>query len=73
VDPPARRDRAARGLPLRRGRAHDRAGLFFVAALLEGFFRQLVHGVVPRMLVATATTILWIVYFARGKRAAEAG
>jgi uncharacterized membrane protein SpoIIM required for sporulation len=47
--------------------------LFFVAALLEGFFRQLVHGVVPRMLVAAATTLLWIVYFARGKRAAEAG
>lgn len=45
-------------------------GLFFLAALLEGYFRQLVHGTLPRLVVASLTLVGWSVYFARGKRAA---
>ena len=43
-------------------------GLFFLAALIEGFFRQAVHGLVPRLLLAAATLLLWILYFGFGGR-----
>jgi uncharacterized membrane protein SpoIIM required for sporulation len=41
--------------------------LFFIAALIEGFFRQLVHDVVPRAVLSLLTLAGWIVYFARGR------
>lgn len=37
--------------------------LFFVAALIEGLFRQLVHSVPLRYAVAAASAALWIGYF----------
>jgi uncharacterized membrane protein SpoIIM required for sporulation len=37
--------------------------LFFVAALVEGLFRQLVHSVPVRYGVVAATTALWAAYF----------
>ena len=37
--------------------------MFFVAALLEGFFRQLVTDVSARYLVIALTTTAWVVYF----------
>ncbi len=37
--------------------------LFFVAALIEGFFRQLVQAPAARWLMAASTLMLWIVYF----------
>lgn len=37
--------------------------LFFVAALLEGFFRQMVHDVTARAAVAGLTLVLWACYF----------
>jgi len=42
--------------------------LFFIAALIEGFFRQLVHGELPRVAVAVLTSIGWVVYFIRRGR-----
>jgi uncharacterized membrane protein SpoIIM required for sporulation len=36
-----------------------------VAALIEGFFRQLVHGTAIRYGVAGASLVLWTLYFAR--------
>ncbi len=39
--------------------------LFFVAALVEGIFRQLVHAVPARYAVAAAFAFAWTVYFAR--------
>jgi uncharacterized membrane protein SpoIIM required for sporulation len=39
--------------------------LFFVAAILEGVFRQLVQSTPLRLVVAAATALLWIVYFLR--------
>jgi uncharacterized membrane protein SpoIIM required for sporulation len=46
--------------------------LFFLAALLEGYFRQIVHEVAPRALVAITTAALWTLYFAaRGRAAAR--
>jgi uncharacterized membrane protein SpoIIM required for sporulation len=45
--------------------------LFFVAALLEGFFRQLVHSVSLRYAVATFSALIWICYFSlAGRRVA---
>lgn len=44
------------------------AGLFLLAALLEGFFRQLVHSVGVRYAVITATAVWWGVYFVRAGR-----
>jgi uncharacterized membrane protein SpoIIM required for sporulation len=46
--------------------------LLFIAALLEGFFRQLVHGTGARFAVASATAVVWLVYFGRGKAADRA-
>ncbi len=40
-------------------------GLLFVAGLVEGVFRQLVHAVPARYAVAAAFAILWAVYLAR--------
>jgi uncharacterized membrane protein SpoIIM required for sporulation len=37
--------------------------MFFLAALLEGFFRQLVHSVPVRYAVVAGTTLLWTAYF----------
>ena len=46
--------------------------LFFLAALLEGYFRQLVHDDRARALVAITTAILWALYFGpRGRAAAR--
>jgi uncharacterized membrane protein SpoIIM required for sporulation len=42
--------------------------LFFVAALIEGFFRQLVHNTPVRYSVALLSTIGWVLYFARAGR-----
>ncbi|MFT7580925.1 MAG: putative membrane protein SpoIIM required for sporulation [Myxococcota bacterium] len=36
--------------------------MFFFAALLEGFFRQLVHSVDLRILVIALTSIFWVAY-----------
>lgn len=44
-------------------------GLFFLAALLEGYFRQLVHDTPTRLVVATLTLVGWTAYFLRGRRA----
>lgn len=38
-------------------------GMLLFAALLEGFFRQLVHDVAVRYSVAAATTCFWALYF----------
>jgi uncharacterized membrane protein SpoIIM required for sporulation len=38
-------------------------GMFFVAGLLEGFFRQMVHDVPTRYGVALAGAFCWIAYF----------
>ncbi len=38
-------------------------GLFLAAALIEGFFRQMVHDVTARFVVAGASLALWIWYF----------
>ncbi len=47
--------------------------LFFIAALLEGYFRQLVHDSAIRAAVAITTAVLWALYFgARGREAAGA-
>jgi uncharacterized membrane protein SpoIIM required for sporulation len=43
-------------------------GLFLVAALIEGFFRQLVAGETPRYLLAGSSAVVWAWYFARGGR-----
>ena len=37
--------------------------LFFVAALIEGLFRQLVHNIPVRWLLAGTTLMLWVLYF----------
>ncbi|XYH97572.1 stage II sporulation protein M [Sorangium sp. So ce1128] len=39
--------------------------LFFVAALIEGIFRQLVHANAARAALAVATAVVWLVYFGR--------
>ncbi|HSL84573.1 MAG TPA: stage II sporulation protein M, partial [Thermoanaerobaculia bacterium] len=66
-------------LPGRYGRLHELAregqraaaivagavAMFLVAALLEGFFRQLVSGEAPRYAVAVATGAFWWWYFLR--------
>lgn len=41
--------------------------LFFIAALIEGFFRQMVHDVTARAVLSLLTLALWILYFARGR------
>jgi uncharacterized membrane protein SpoIIM required for sporulation len=71
-------------VPGRYGRLHELArtgrrvapvvlgavGLFLVAALIEGFFRQLVPGEVPRYLLAGSSTAAWAWYFVRVGRGA---
>jgi uncharacterized membrane protein SpoIIM required for sporulation len=42
--------------------------MFFVAALLEGFGRQLILETNQRFLVAAATAVLWALYFVRAGR-----
>lgn len=37
--------------------------MFFLAGLIEGYFRQLVLGDLPRYALATATAVLWVGYF----------
>ena len=44
-------------------------GLFFVAALVEGIFRQLVHSIPLRYGVAAAFATLWALYFGPVRRA----
>ena len=44
-------------------------GLFLVAALIEGFFRQLVVGEAPRYLLAGSSVVFWAWYFTRVGRA----
>jgi uncharacterized membrane protein SpoIIM required for sporulation len=43
-------------------------GMFFLAALIEGFFRQLVHSVAIRWSVAFGTLVFWVFYFLRAGR-----
>jgi len=45
--------------------------LFLIAAIIEGYFRQLVHDVTIRAVVAGVTAVLWAMYFARGRAAAK--
>jgi len=43
--------------------------MFLVAALIEGFFRQLVHDPTARWIVASLTLLLWVLYYgALGRR-----
>jgi hypothetical protein len=37
--------------------------LFFIAALIEGLFRQLVQDVDTRTFVLTLTALMWLAYF----------
>lgn len=47
--------------------------MLFVAGMIEGFFRQLVHDMAVRYLVALGSVVLWALYFARaGRREAAA-
>jgi len=43
--------------------------MFFVAALIEGFFRQLVHSTDVRTIMIVATAIAWVAYLALAGRA----
>ena len=48
-------------------------GMLLIAAVLEGFFRQLVTDMTARYAMATATAVLWVLYFGvLGRRAARA-
>jgi uncharacterized membrane protein SpoIIM required for sporulation len=42
--------------------------MFFIAGLIEGIFRQTVQSVTVRLIVATASALLWMVYFAGRRR-----
>ncbi|HYD39846.1 MAG TPA: stage II sporulation protein M [Anaeromyxobacter sp.] len=73
---PGREERKA-GLA-RRGReaalvALGAVALFFVAGLIEGIFRQLVHSIPIRYAVAGATALLWTAYFLLAGRGGETG
>jgi uncharacterized membrane protein SpoIIM required for sporulation len=46
-------------------------GMFFIAGMIEGFFRQLVHDAMIRYMVALTSLVLWIYYFARAGREAH--
>jgi len=37
--------------------------LFFIAGLIEGFFRQLVANEMSRLIMVLSTSLLWVVYF----------
>ncbi len=43
-------------------------GLFFVAGIVEGIFRQLVHSVPVRYAVASAFALVWALYLTRAGR-----
>ena len=45
--------------------------MLFLAALIEGFFRQLVHDQTVRWTVVGITTVLWIAYFGFAGRSGE--
>ena len=45
--------------------------MFFLAALIEGYFRQLVTAEAPRFLLVFATTVFWVWYFLVRGRAAD--
>lgn len=45
--------------------------MFFIAALIEGFFRQLVNDMTIRYSVAGSTALFWLWYFFRAGRGAE--
>jgi uncharacterized membrane protein SpoIIM required for sporulation len=67
------RDERLRSLAVR-GReaavlAAGAVGLFFVAGIVEGVFRQLVHPVPVRYAVASAFALAWALYLARAGRA----
>ncbi len=48
--------------------------LFFIAALIEGLFRQLVQDVDTRTMVLVTTAILWLAYFSLvGRKRGDAG
>ena len=38
-------------------------GMLFIAAIIEGFFRQLVHDVAVRASVASLSLVFWSLYF----------
>ena len=47
-------------------------GMLFIAGLIEGFFRQMVHSQVLRWLMAGSTGVFWLYYFVHvGRRAIE--
>jgi uncharacterized membrane protein SpoIIM required for sporulation len=46
--------------------------MLFVAALLEGFFRQLVTDVTVRLAVIAVSTVFWTLYFGFAGRRAPA-
>ncbi len=58
----ALRGRAAAGIAI------GAALMFFVAAILEGGFRQLVQSTPLRFEIAAATGLAWLLYFLRGGR-----
>lgn len=47
--------------------------LFFIAALIEGFFRQMVHAPAARWSLAAATLALWAAYFGLAGRRGAGG
>jgi uncharacterized membrane protein SpoIIM required for sporulation len=48
--------------------------MFFLAALIEGFFRQLVHDPAIRWVVAVGTALAWLAYFTgMGRRRERSG
>ena len=46
--------------------------MFFVAGLLEGFFRQLVTDIGVRYVVATLSAVAWVLYFGFAGRRGDA-
>jgi hypothetical protein len=46
-------------------------GLFLLAALIEGFFRQIVLDELPRYALAIGSTLFWLWYFLRCGRPAS--
>jgi len=46
--------------------------LFFVAALLEGYVRQLTSGALSRGVVAGVSAVVWLLYFVRRRKASSA-
>lgn len=48
-------------------------GMLFIAAIIEGFFRQLVQDVAVRASVASLSLVFWILYFGFAGRGAQLG